>query len=96
MLRAAFFRSHRLSFALVGDQNTLPPCSRYLPLLFTHVCGAGTYFDTNAAIPYAGRSSVISPNGAAMPLPDGLSGEGGAMFVEASTVVVVNSIFEVS
>jgi len=31
-----------------------------------------------------------------MPLPDGLSGEGGAMFVEASTVVVVNSIFEVS
>ena len=54
---------------------------------------AGGEFEGNWARPYEGSSYVLTPDSSSMPLPDGLSGEGGAAFFEASTVDVTGTRF---
>ena len=54
----------------------------------------GGSFEGNWAKPYEGSSYVLTPDSSQMPLPDGLSGEGGAAFFEASTVAVTGTVFK--
>ena len=51
-------------------------------------------FEGNSAVPYQGQTSIIHVSGATMPMPDGLSGEAGALFLEASSSVVQATTFK--
>eukprot|EP00520_Triparma_pacifica_P008612 CAMPEP_0118649434 /NCGR_PEP_ID=MMETSP0785-20121206/9702_1 /TAXON_ID=91992 /ORGANISM="Bolidomonas pacifica, Strain CCMP 1866" /LENGTH=1849 /DNA_ID=CAMNT_0006541723 /DNA_START=454 /DNA_END=6003 /DNA_ORIENTATION=- len=54
----------------------------------------GCYFEGNSAVPYQGHTTIIHVSGATMPMPDGLSGEAGALFLEASSSIIQETMFK--
>jgi len=51
-------------------------------------------FTQNSAKPWRGHSYIVEGDSSYMPEPDGLSGEGGAIFAEASTLYVADTTFQ--
>ena len=51
-------------------------------------------FDGNRAVAYRGTPLIVPVSGSAMPTSNGQSGEGGAMFLEASSALIISSTFE--
>lgn len=53
-----------------------------------------SYFHGNSAVPYQGQTTILHVSGSTMPMPDGLSGEAGALFLEASSSIVEATTFK--